>query len=72
MPDLVIAAAATKNVNLYDKPSACDLMQVFLKSIITFELTIPSVAIYKTYKKPLLPMTQFQSLLTMLLHSNKF
>jgi len=72
MPDLVIAAAATKSVNLYDKPSACDLMQVFLKSIITFELTIPSVAIYKTCKKPPLPMTQFQSLLTMLLHSNKF
>jgi len=57
MPDLVIAAAATKSVNLYDKPSACDLMQVFLESIIMFELTISSVAIYSICKKPLLPMT---------------
>jgi len=73
MPDLVIAAAAAKSVNLYDKPSACDLMQVLLKSIITFKLTIiPSDAICNTYKNPLLPMTELQSLLTMLRPSSKF
>lgn len=51
MADLVITAAATKSINLLDKPSARDLMQVFLKPTITSKLTILSVAIYNTCKR---------------------